>query len=306
MIRYEILTPSSELWTSPALASFFEQAYGDRCAYKYPRRCFWLYGRSGALAVVAWCDSRIVGWVGAMPIEIRRQDRCIRAAWSVDNFVLTSYRSRGIGTSLQRQAEGAVPFTLSTWISTANFRIKEHLKNRHLSTISVLATMTRPTLVHKYDVSEPDPEEIATLAYSHLNRYDCAVVRDASYCRWRFKNQPNSAYVQLRADCGLVLVRKCGPKRPCVGMIGDVFPIRSEPTEFVALVGAGAHYLMMNECTVVRYGTTDLSQAAGLIGDGWEVCNRYPVLVSADGGSLDSCETFLFGLSDSDFDQYPW
>ena len=308
MIDYQLLSCSQKSDSVQALDSFFREAYGERSSFKYPSRWSWLYGRQGSLAALALDESRIIGFVGAMAMKVMFSGKSVPAAWSVDNFVLPDYRSRGIGTALQRNAESSIPVTLSTWLSAGNAEIKKRLGNLMIGDLTILSLGTAQKRSSNCEVSEPNPVLIASMAKLAMARYDLCVDRNVEYCRWRFQEQPLAAYVQLSFDCGISLVRKCGPQRDKVGMIGDVFSAAGDLTEAVELVECSAGWLLAEGCERVRFGTSDpdLIRLLEQSDARWKTRGRHAVMVSEPGSYLARCSLPFFSLSDSDLDQYPW
>lgn len=308
MINYQVLTGVAGMNVVAALERFCSEAYGDRAQFKYPARWSWVYARRGALYAVAWDDSTIVGFVGAMTVQAVLTGNVVSAAWSVDNFVLPAYRSQGIGTTLQQKAEAAIPITFSTWLSAENLHIKERLGNVKVCDLTILVTTKLPAPDHPYSVAEPRPDVLASVAEQSVSRYDLHVERSAEYCRWRFLDQPLSGYVQLSMDCGTSLLRACGPKRSGVGMIGDVFPVQADPYEAARLIRSSTNWLLSHGCSTVRFGTADpeLLELLLISDSNWEVHGQYVILASDPHQQLAGCQLPFFSLSDSDVDQFPW
>jgi hypothetical protein len=294
---------------TPSLCGFLNAAYGTRGEFKHPERWGWVYQRAGSTLALARSEQMIVGQVGGMGARLRHGAEIIDVAWSVDNMILPEFRGQGIGTALQELSERNTRPTLSTWLSEANCHVKRKIGNRDLCELTVVAASQDGFQhVEKGTLSGIDLSLLLELSATHLaSRSDLYIERSAPYLSWRFVEQPFAHYAQLTTRFGVAMMRKCGPMRPGVGMIGDVFSEHAVGRETAIIVNSAAANLFQQGCTHVRYGSTSKDVVECLLSSpGWAVHRIYPILINCPKGQqVSGCHPY-FTLSDADLDQFPW
>lgn len=138
-----------------ALFAFIRQAYEGRWQYKIPARWEWLYVDNPYLAgpeLPIWVaiteTGEVVGQTCAMiePLKIGTQQTLV--GWSVDTFVLPTFRGKGLGYRLQEANDIANPLFMSMFMSAANRRIKEALGSISLDPVAAFDRPMRYTPEH--------------------------------------------------------------------------------------------------------------------------------------------------------------
>jgi hypothetical protein len=296
------LEPSAERRLSRLAVAAYSDQFGTDMAFKYPTYWNWLYGYRGRSLVLQNGDE-LIGHVGCIPFVATYNGQSVRGTWSVDTLVLPDHRRRGYGRRLQAAAQASSPMFASLWTSEANSRIKLSIGQDIVATLPVLLRRRCQEHSHSGDrqLSSPMPHQIEAAADRYLRGWDFSVERSAAYCAWRFCEQPNAAYRQVTSDYGLVMIRRCGPRRPTVGMIGDAFPVDTSAPTLAGLVETACAQLFSEGCEEVIFGCADPVATDLLSKESWDVVRRLHFHVPQ--GSV-SGRVFL-SLSDQDIDQYP-
>jgi GNAT superfamily N-acetyltransferase len=306
-LRFETIDYSNASPCREAIAAFVHRAYGDQSRFKYPERWQWCYERPGARSFVAWAGDRVIGHVGAMPVSMRCAGAELTAHWSIDTFVLPEYRGRSIGKTLQQQASTSLPLFLSVWMSPINWQIKKSLGHVAVGTMRELEyrgpSPSRSPGAEPYRISAPAPDVVADHAARALEQYDLFAIRSHDYCAWRYVQQPWAGYFQVTTAYGIALARACGPNRPGMGMIADVFCTSAQAV--TAQVECAYHALAERGCAGAKFASADPAIIAALAKRGWRTTARHPVLVS-DPRHCGALRRVFLSCSDQDLDQYPW
>lgn len=148
-----------------AIFDFLRRAYPDRWQYKFPERWEWAYLHNPYLlpedGLPVWIavdpQGQVIGQTCALLEPLQVGNRSYRVGWSVDTFLMSAYRGKGIGFALQKANDAAHSIFMSLSMSAANRRIKSMLgsmplppvplftKILHHEPASVLQTLARRT-----------------------------------------------------------------------------------------------------------------------------------------------------------------
>jgi hypothetical protein len=135
-----------------AVFDFIRQAYPSRWQYKIPERWEWAYVENpylepGELPFWIAVDERggVAGGTGALVEPLAVSGKELRVGWSVDTFLLPSFRGLGLGRELQRLNDEANPIFMSLSMSEANRRIKTSLGSVALEPVATFVKVSRHT-----------------------------------------------------------------------------------------------------------------------------------------------------------------
>lgn len=180
-------------------------------------------------------DDKMVGYLGAIPVELKVLSRKISAAWAIDFVTLAEYRKKGIGRALVEEAGnyfdllltvgqtdmsfnlfrkmgwrllGCVPYYIKIW-DTKTF-IKEKIKNNLMvNSIALFVNL----LLKPFNYFKK-PREVPGIKFNTIDNfnveadsfwdkisryYRIAVPRNYAYLHWKYDRQPNMHYVKFRA-----------------------------------------------------------------------------------------------------------
>ncbi|MCP4111796.1 MAG: SDR family NAD(P)-dependent oxidoreductase [Desulfobacteraceae bacterium] len=181
----------------------------------------WIYKDSGS----------VVGFTGAIPVQVKLGNVERTTAWCVDTMVLESYRHKGIGPAIMLQVKTDMPFTLSLGQTEEMQSIIERLGWHKVSALQTYVYPLNPHQVLKgklnpmltgtagagiqalqfskrllakgkfqsLEIKEPDmfDERHDRLWNSVKDHYNCAVKRDSSYLNWKYVTQPGQKFIRL-------------------------------------------------------------------------------------------------------------
>lgn len=136
-----------------AVFAFSKLAYPDRWQYKVPERWQWEYVDNPFLPddrLPVWIavdedEHKVIGQTCAMVEPLKLGDVITRVGWSVDTFLLPTYRGQGIGFQLQKANDEGNPVFMSLSMSGANRRIKAGLGSVPLEPVMSYTRLARFT-----------------------------------------------------------------------------------------------------------------------------------------------------------------
>ena len=182
-----------------------------------------------------YIDNKIVGHLGAIPVELKTGFGKIRAAWAVDFITSPSYQKKGIGRALVEEMSknfdliltvgqtdmsynlfmkmgwkllGFVPYYIKIW--DAEVLIEEKVKNAFFANLIVkpinlflffLNYFMKPKCSENINVSQivSFDKEVGRLWEEIAEFYEIIVPRNFAYLSWKFDAQPNMYYAKFKA-----------------------------------------------------------------------------------------------------------
>lgn len=207
---------------------FLREYYGELAEDRY-RRLEWYRKRGNYHLLLALYKGEPVGQASTYQVSVQIKGKSRDWWWSVDTFVLSKMRGKGIGKDLQKQLHLDFPNFSSLWYSKANGAIKRacgatdflyaHFNFYPVEAFfSVLAkiffmrylnrTISIPILgkykfyhlnyfqsdLGKYIIREinlkDNLSEISLCAAKALEKYDFYIPRDCDYLRWKYLDNP--------------------------------------------------------------------------------------------------------------------
>ena len=227
----ELATPE----TKPAVMQFLESEFQSRDRRVLEARWVWLFidsARRLATEPRVWIHregERVIGHLGAIPIDLQIGTLRQRTAWLVDNRVSEDRRGRAIGPQLIIQANHDLPLSLSLGQTEEIRKILGHLGWRYvvplqtamllLSPLNVLRTkmpypaavtaslvlgakiaarqMTTRVLGMREHAPAGEVRQVDRFEARHDRLWErmssdvcCASVRDSSFLNWKWVSQP--------------------------------------------------------------------------------------------------------------------
>lgn len=228
-----------ELSEKDALLTFLSRAYPDNPRQSDARFWAWhfLENPHAARVVPVWVaksGERIVGQLGAIPVELKAGATRVRAQWILDLVVDQDFRRRGLGKRLvlAAQADCSVGLGVNTdeqhapamleslgWERVAKIRrynkllfpgdavpeISKHKIARKLVNLAYAPFRPRPNgkLSSPHESDELKREVRVVKDFDHTfdelwrdaeSQWTCAVVRDHKLLAWQYRRQPGKRF----------------------------------------------------------------------------------------------------------------
>lgn len=144
----------------PAIATFIEEAYGDRAQYKGAPRWTWQFldnpfGPQSGDEVPVWIaldGERVVGQTAVQNAILQVDGKTFDAGWAVDIMILPSHRGAGIGHRMHEVVASDVGILVAVKMAESSRRMAERLGCVTLAEVPQLTRWVRldPSSVRRY------------------------------------------------------------------------------------------------------------------------------------------------------------
>jgi len=186
-------------------------------------------------AWICGLNGKIVGHLGAIPVQLKVGSKKFNAAWLVDFVTLPEFRRKGVGRALVEEVDkefevllavggtdmsfnlftkmgwsflGHVPYCIKLW--DLKLLIKERVRNVFVANsaivvsgilLGILNLFTRCRRPKDIEVSRIDnfDEEVDTFWNRISSSFKFVVPRNRVYLSWKYDLQPGMEYVKFRA-----------------------------------------------------------------------------------------------------------
>lgn len=146
--------------------------------------------------------------------------------------------------------------------------------------------------------------------------FEAAVIRDVSYLRWKFVDQPFMNYVIVGARrhgtlTGYVILRMCRHPEPRVGLIADVLVNPSDQAALETMLAFAVDYLRREGATQMEAATSLATYQRAFLKLGFTASGQMvPMFYARPAPGLEEAQgpgapNWLLGRADSDWDQFP-
>ncbi len=206
---------------------FLSKVHGKNAIHRYKDRGKWYQQTGDYHILIAILDGKIVGQSSSYTVEAVVDKKNVRLSWSVDTFVLSEARGKGIGKKLQKKLHEDTENFSSAWYSPLNGIVKRKCGAKEFYRyyfpyypISKYATIFLELAIkkvfkkdlrlnirvpnfyiflNKKNLTKFTFKEIYKFEDSHIkfieetlsSKYDFYVKRDSAYLEWKYFKNPD-------------------------------------------------------------------------------------------------------------------
>ena len=226
----ELFYYSEGLGIEDRYKKFLKEFYKERFEAKWARYK-WYSKIKGYHVLLAEIDGELVGQSCACPCQLSIGGEVRTIYWSVDSFVLTICRGKGVGKALQKKLHEDHEGFSSTSYSSVNGHIKikcgahpisttnfyyypissfvslyfsfavNKLFNKHLGIIRFRNLYVKSNYSKDIIIKEEsgwNSKDVEFANHTLSSRYDMYVYRDDMYMKWKYNENPSVSYIILK------------------------------------------------------------------------------------------------------------
>lgn len=227
--------------------TFLKEYYKERFEAKWAR-FLWYSKKAGYHILLAEIDGELVGQSCVYPSKLTIDGEVHDIYWGVDNFVLSSYRGKGVGKALQKRLHEDFEGFSSTSYAGVNGHIKRKygaqaisktnfyffpistffslylslgickVLKKHLGILRFRNLYAPPYYSKGVDIEVVNSwysNDIEFVNHTLSNRYDMYVYRDYNYMKWKYVENPSVDYdiLRIRKDGIIVAIVSLSKQR---------------------------------------------------------------------------------------------
>ncbi len=326
------------------LKVFYEKAFGNKSKYKYPERWQWHYKQYDLceenklpLFIAINEQGNIIGHTAASNVAFKLYDSTYRLSWSVDTIVFPEHRGKGIGIKLQKINQDNAEIFASLSMSEANRQIKIKLGARKGPVSEVLIkkiafeknfTSLLVSLIQKsnkkghiksnFIIDEPQNavfgnEESVLWEKLRLD-YDLAVERNAPYLNWRYKDQPFTQHLCIRAYnkehelTGLTIYRITEEATPKGAIILEILCKTDDISLIQSMILRTEDHLKLQGINQIMVASSNIKTINTLKNLGYIKIDENGLIIYTNknaAANINKDTKALLTLGDQDWDEFP-